>query len=451
MEFTSYNGDSRNRIVRLNEDGSIDNTFNVGTGFNGGVTSIAIQPDGKILVVGGFTSYQGNTANRIIRLNADGSIDATFNTGSGFNITAMTVVLQPDNKILVGGFFTDYNGNTRNRIIRLNSNGSIDNSFNIGSGFDALGVLSIALQADGKILAGGGFTSYNTHTPNRIVRLFNCPFNVSISPTNVNDGMVGLPYDPVSFSQTGLTGTITWSISSGTLPPGLTLNSSTGVLSGTPTIAGNYNFTIQASNGSCSVTANYSITILPAAPRVQVDNTVLDFGEVPLMQSSIREITIKNVGALPLQITAIPATKEVFKYGFIGFETIAPGQSRKFSLYFTPTEAQTYNDIYTIISNAIGTPSTISVTGKGVVVNSITNYQPICEVYPNPTQDYLKVRFKQSSEFEVSVADVNGKICLKEKSYTPEKILDLRKLGKGIYFLQIFTNNESQRVKFVKM
>jgi uncharacterized delta-60 repeat protein len=168
--FTSYNGTTSNRIIRLNSDGSIDNTFSIGTGFNNPVNIIAIQSDGKILVGGLFTSYNGTTSNRIIRLNSDGSIDNTFITGTGFNNAIQIIQIQSDGKTLVGGAFTSYNGTTSNRIIRLNSDGSIDNTFSIGTGFN-FNVNAIQIQSDGKILAGGTFGSYNGTTSNRIIRL----------------------------------------------------------------------------------------------------------------------------------------------------------------------------------------------------------------------------------------------------------------------------------------
>jgi uncharacterized delta-60 repeat protein len=159
-QFTSYNETSSNHIIRLNSDGSIDDTFNIGTGFNNSVRTIKIQPDGKLLVGGWFTSYNETTSNRIIRLNSDGSIDNTFDIGTGFNDNVRIIQTLTDGKILVGGSFTTYNGSSYNRLIKLNSDGSIDNTFNIGTGFD-YNVRVIQIQSDGKLLIGGGFESYN--------------------------------------------------------------------------------------------------------------------------------------------------------------------------------------------------------------------------------------------------------------------------------------------------
>jgi uncharacterized delta-60 repeat protein len=168
--FTSYNGTSANNIIRLNTDGSVDGTFVYGTGLNGQIESIAVQSDGKILVGGNFTSYDGTSANFIIRLNTDGSVDNTFVTGTGFDGAVESIATQSDGKILVGGQFTSYDGTSANSIIRLNTDGSVDNTFAYGSGFNGV-LYSITVQSDGKILAGGSFITYNVTSAENIIRL----------------------------------------------------------------------------------------------------------------------------------------------------------------------------------------------------------------------------------------------------------------------------------------
>lgn len=193
--FTTYKGVSRNNIARLNADGSLDTSFNVGAGFNAVVYTIVLQADGKILVGGDFTSYNGITQNSIIRLNTDGSTDTSFAMGSGLTTSGgmafvNTIAIQPDGKILVGGRFTDYNGTARQRIARLNTDGSIDTSFVIGSGFNA-DVKTIALQSDGKILVGGSFKTYSVNNVNYIARLNT---NGAIdSSFNIGTGFGGSP------------------------------------------------------------------------------------------------------------------------------------------------------------------------------------------------------------------------------------------------------------------
>lgn len=168
--FKTYNGVERNRIARLNADGSLDNTFNPGTGTNSGISSTTLQPDGKIIIVGPFSNYNGIKINTIARLNTNGGLDNTFNPGTGVGGWIMATVLQTDDKIIIGGDFNTYNGTHRNRIARLNTDGSLDTTFNPGTGANN-SIKAFALQPDGKILIGGLFTSYNGIERNHIARL----------------------------------------------------------------------------------------------------------------------------------------------------------------------------------------------------------------------------------------------------------------------------------------
>jgi uncharacterized delta-60 repeat protein len=178
-EFTSFNGTDRNHIIRLNADGTLDAEFNPGTGFSGFIAaynsivySTAIQNDGKILVGGNFTSFNGIARNFIARLKSDGTLDSDFNPGTGFNNRVLTIAIQNDNKILVGGTFTTYNETDRNYLIRLNLDATVDTDFNFGAiGFDKW-VRTIAFQNDGKIVVGGDFMSYNGIYKDRLVRLY---------------------------------------------------------------------------------------------------------------------------------------------------------------------------------------------------------------------------------------------------------------------------------------
>ena len=104
--------------------GSLDTTFDPGSGFTGGAGSMALQPDGKVIVSGAFTAFNGTTRNRIARINADGSLDAGYAVGTGFNDRTVDLALQPDGKVLVSGRFTSFNGVPRDLVVRLNVNGS---------------------------------------------------------------------------------------------------------------------------------------------------------------------------------------------------------------------------------------------------------------------------------------------------------------------------------------
>jgi prepilin-type N-terminal cleavage/methylation domain-containing protein len=172
--------------------GQKDNTFSTDNTFGGTfprVASILVQNiDNKILVSGRLSTYQGSVVNNIVRINNDGVIDPNFNVGTGFDSDVVTKVLQPDGKIIVGGFFTTYNGAGASRIIRLNSNGTPDSTFNIGAGFDGIcvsgaticatggtpqGVNILAIQNDGKILVGGDLLSYQNNPIQHLIRINN--------------------------------------------------------------------------------------------------------------------------------------------------------------------------------------------------------------------------------------------------------------------------------------
>ncbi|PXY44870.1 calcium-binding protein [Flavobacterium hydrophilum] len=168
--FTSYNNTICNRIVRIFPDGSLDNSFVSGSGFNGQVFSVAIQSDQKILVAGNFTKYNTVTYGRIIRLMPDGTIDGDFNAATGANGVIDVMIVQSDGKIILGGRFDIFNGAGYSRLIRLNTDGSVDTSFSIGIGFDK-NVYALDLQSDGKIIVGGSFLNYNGVSKKRILRL----------------------------------------------------------------------------------------------------------------------------------------------------------------------------------------------------------------------------------------------------------------------------------------
>lgn len=174
--FNNYNGNIAGHIVRLNPDGTIDDSFSSGSGFTGGdVRFIKVDNEGKILVAGLFTSYNGVQAKRIIRLNQNGSIDTSFNTGTGFNLNVYSLSIDDQGKILVGGAFTEYNGVVAPRLVRLLNTGSIDNSFNVGgSGFSANAIVNdIKVYPNGDIIVGGSFSNYNGTNLKNIVRLKN--------------------------------------------------------------------------------------------------------------------------------------------------------------------------------------------------------------------------------------------------------------------------------------
>jgi uncharacterized delta-60 repeat protein len=179
-DFTGYSGlgggtttIGLKRLARLNVDGTLDQSLAIGSGFNAGtVRKILVQADGKIIALGNFTSYNGSTAVCIARLSSTGAIDPTFITGTGFlGGYPEDAVLLPDGKIVVVGTFTTYNGSACGKVARLNADGTFDATFVTGTGFTGSGVSAIARQTDGSLLIGGEFTAFNGTPRSNIVRI----------------------------------------------------------------------------------------------------------------------------------------------------------------------------------------------------------------------------------------------------------------------------------------
>ena len=160
--FPNYNGVQRNGIARINADGTLDTTFNPGSGFEGDVLALALLPGGKVLAGGDFSTFNGTTRSNVAVLNSDGSLDTTFDPGAGPDNRVHSVAYQPsDGKILVGGYFAQVDASTRYHLARLNTNGTLDGTFDpgtIGGNYDI--IYAIHVQADGKIVVGGSFATF---------------------------------------------------------------------------------------------------------------------------------------------------------------------------------------------------------------------------------------------------------------------------------------------------
>ena len=141
------------------------------TGFNAIANCVAVDPSGSLYVGGNtFTTYQGVTATRIIKLNSDGTIDSSFNSGAGFNAAVSVIRIDSSGSLYVGGLFTAYSGSTENRIIKLNPDGTKDTSFDNTTGFNNQ-VIDIQFDSTGSLWVGGAFTTYKGASTPRLAKL----------------------------------------------------------------------------------------------------------------------------------------------------------------------------------------------------------------------------------------------------------------------------------------
>jgi uncharacterized delta-60 repeat protein len=169
-DFSAVGTVARRNLARLNADGTLDASFNPGTGPDNVVEAMLLQADGKLIIAGRFTRYNGVNRGYVARLNADGSLDASFDTSVGANNFVNALALGADGAVFIGGAFTSLNGSTCNRLARLDSNGRQVTSFNVGAGPDSE-VTALALQTDGKLIVAGYFSHYGAAAQIRIARV----------------------------------------------------------------------------------------------------------------------------------------------------------------------------------------------------------------------------------------------------------------------------------------
>lgn len=396
----------RNGVARLLTNGSVDNTFTFSGVTNATVRKVKVQADDKILVGGNFTSINGVAKNRITRLNADGTSDATF-LGNGANNFVLDIEVQSDNKILLCGDFTDYNLQLANRFIRITPNGipeGIFNNFNttvrcmsiLSNGCIAIGgqfnlaptysgirfavlnpdltynttfanpsanstVLTTCVLADGRIAAGGDFTFFRGLARNRGAVMQYCD-GFSIGAASATPTLcINTALTPITHSITGGT-SFTKVISASGLPAGVTAAVVGGQLtiSGTPTVFGTFNYTITLS--ACQqTTATGTIIVNPDATYSTASASItscIDVPITPFVRQTYYSTAIGTATDLPPGITASYSAGNVTFSG-------------------TPTSAGTFN--YTIPVNgscaSATMTGTITIRPDVVVTNPATNYQ----------------------------------------------------------------------------
>ena len=178
----------------------VSSSFNFGTGFNASVNSLATQGNNQTLYVGSFTNFNGTpVSGNIVRLNLDGSLDTTFNVGTGFNAAPVSITLdyQEPQHILCAGPFTTFNGTPRNGVARLNLDGSLDTSFNVGTGITAGTINLISMYNDNnaiqKILLAGTYDMVYNGTPGSLIRIKN---NGTVDTTFTSGAVAGSNPNP---------------------------------------------------------------------------------------------------------------------------------------------------------------------------------------------------------------------------------------------------------------
>lgn len=489
-------------------NGSVDNTFIVGTGFTDRVFALAIQPDGKILVGGTFTNYNGAPGKNIVRLHPNGDNDNTFITGTGFNLAVFTLAITPTEKILVGGVFTSYNETPQGGMAILDKNGTLDVSYNMGTGFDGA-IYSILIQPNGKILAGGYFYSYNTVACSHIIRVFGdglgAPQNIVATPST---NQINLSWDVVpgailykidrsnvdvsNFSPVDTVSTT--SFNDGALSPATqyfyriyTINnegeasSFTQISARTLRLAqtitlppfaqkvfGDEPFTIESTASSAGLELNFSssnptiasvstnIITIHGAGAVEImaeqpGNDLYD-AALPVIEWLIIEKAMQNIlfEALPEQLSNA------------GTIALSATCSSGLDVSFESSD----EEIVTIIGNVanILKDGTVSITAsqsgnqnyfaaenvtRELVINLVLGVKEFHlknHIFPNPTSDFVFVQISEVGNIEVF--DVIGRP--RNEITVLENRIDFSKAAAGVYYLKISFKNHSMITRIIK-
>lgn len=459
--FNWYNYALTGNLARISANGDLDLTFNPGTGFNNTVTSTAVLPDGKIMVAGNFSKYFGVDKKGVARLNTDGSLDMSFNTGTGvegllrtgyqglgFSQYVNAMAIQPnDSKVLIGGGFKSFNGVPKNSFVRLNTNGSVDTTFNVPIiGSDTFNNVSmIQVLSNGKILTiiNGNLLRLNT----------NGTVDASFAPIAATSFMLmpdGRFYVLESYT------TLKRYLSNGAVDTSFT----------TVSITSSYNDTVIAQQsdgrvviaGSFTAINNMSINKLA---RINTDGT-LDMTFYPSISFNPSLIKIIPNDKILLGERNNTNNQEVKLY-----KLLANGTLESIYTDFGLNDWPTYNTILSSITLDEGKVylggSFASVNGVGrnrlvrLLDSSITlsvnqqNGIDLVKLYPNPTRNLLTIDTPNNFVLDkVEVYNNLGQLVLESANIAQAGSLDVSALQSGVYFIKLDVAGQQVTRKFLK-
>jgi len=459
--FNSYNGSPAPGIVVLNMDGSIDTTFTLPSVWTS-ISATVMMPNHKLYLVGGFTTYLGTPVNRIVRLNANGTIDTTFNAGAGLNALVHTLAVQPDGKVLLGGAFQIAQGLSRNRLVRFNADGSLDTTFHPGLGASS-GVRAIALEPGGKIFIGGDFTTYNGITVNRIARLLpdgtldtayhSMPgTNGTVNALRVQtDGklMVGGGFSQIIGVTPGKIARLTTDVCSidtiAPVPLVPTLPTINGICEATVT-------TIPTANDNCAglITATPMDPLHYNTPGTHQIHWIFDDGNGNTT-SQYQQVII---GGVPVAVS-VDTLNPGSSYELIANHTAAGVSYQWLDCLngFLPLQGETLQHFipqqsgsYAVIISEAGcsdTSACITVTITTIGVFKVPGYNTL-HVYPNPTAGWLNLTLSKSEHTKtITLTDLQGRVVMQPFSTQNRTTsLDLHSLKAGVYLLTVHQGDQ---------
>jgi uncharacterized delta-60 repeat protein len=422
-DFSIFNGTPANRVIRLNQNGSYDPTFDFFTGPNGAVHSIAIQSNGKLIIGGNFTNFDGTAKGNIARLKTDGSLDNTFN--ASLNDSPDVIKILSDDTIIVCGNFTYCNAPNRNRIAKLDIDGNLITTFSTGinssNGFDNW-VKNICIQPDNKVLAVGTFSTFGVGTTgvtrNKMARLnqdgsLDTSFYTSNSGVNITNS----PIENVAILPNNdiiVVGGFTNNGTSGNKIGKVSF--STGIFNSSFTA----NTTIGASDPIYSVLA-------------LADNKILIAGAFSTYNGISRSMLarVNNDGSLDTSFNV--GTGFSGSIGFINKMYLQNDGKLYVMGFFTNYNGTTVTNLVRL-TNVTLSNSDFTKTNK-------------FSISPNPTNSILNIATQETLKY-INIIDLLGRKT--NITNFENNTIDVSKLQNGIYFIEIATENGLQTQKFIK-
>lgn len=455
-------------LFGFSQDGILDTSFDVGTGANENVYLMKQLPNGKILLGGQFTSYNGFPANGITRLNADGSFDSTFNTGTGINFRVHDALIENDGKIIIVGDFSSYNGVPRNCIVRIFEDGTIDSSFSIMPGGSIWDINSISKQND-KYIITGTFTTINNNNSKSIARLnYDGTSDLSFDSNGVSgSGNIGISKNIVlddgkilivgnfTFCQNVSRGRIARLNPNGTLDT--TFNPGTGASSDIYSVAvqndGKYivGGKFSSYNGigkpliarintdgtlDSSLSCESGFNSIPTSLLIQANGKIITGGGLSSMQGNDKYLTRLNLDG---------SFDSTFNTGTDFDNTI--------NIMSLQTDGKILIGGWFSIYNNVPRERLLRLRNDSFLSNNSNLISSEFTLYPNPTNGKLYFDFKGFiiSSLEIIISDISGKIIKKEiVTQENKKYLDLSIYDNGIYFLKFDDGNKSITKKIIK-
>ncbi|WP_281233931.1 T9SS type A sorting domain-containing protein [Flavobacterium gelatinilyticum] len=492
--FTIFNSASQKYLLRLNADGSKDTSFSTEALPELAIVvgNIVVQPDGKIIVGGVFSPAAGNYESFLMRLNADGTKDASFTDGNwydknrtGYGISINAVQLQKDGKIIVGGEFDTFNETALNRLARLNPDGTVDSTFDAGTGFGAP-VQTLSVYPDGKILAGGTFSGYRgVASSSYLIRLNGTAVTPSVDAVTIQTNLT------CPGSSSGSASIV--SVFNGQEPYTYLWSNGEKTASITGLAEGNYSCTITDA-AAASVTKNFIIIAdtdfekpritAPTALTVNTDTDCtavnVDLG-IPVTSDncSVASVTNDAPASFPIGKTTVTwtvkdgsnntaiATQIVTVNGLNAGITYTAGKLSAAETGGTYKWLTCKDGESTVIpneTNAVFTPKTsgsyaVEVTKNGCTVTSTCfevttlgtkdfDLQNALKVYPNPVNDFITIETNASAGINLNIYDVTSHNVLSKEIKTTSAKLNISHLPKGVYMFQ-FSNETGNSVRKV--